>query len=476
MTDNSEKKSKLEEKLGFSRKPAWEIWDKKTKDKAFDFAEAYKEFLNFSKTERLAVEKSQEIAKDAGFQEIERFKRKDLSCGISLFATNREKNIILAKIGEKPLSSGIKIIVAHIDSPRIDLKLTPLYEEETLAFFKTQYYGGIKKYQWPTTPLALHGVIVTKDGKKIKVDIGEKDEEPIFIITDLLPHLAKKQMEKKLEEAIEAEELNLLVGSLPLVEEKEAKEKVKLGILKILNEKYGIVEEDLVSAELEAVPAGAAQDLGWDKGLIAGYGHDDRSCSFSALKALLEVEKPEYTSLVFLVDKEETGSASNTGITSLFFYDFVSRLLQLEQKEKVFEQDLRKVLVNSQAISADVTAALDPTFKDVSDPKNAARLGYGIALERYTGAKGKYSTSEASAEYVAKIRQIFDKNKIVWQPATLGKVDIGGGGTVAMFLARFNLEIIDCGVPLLNMHAPFEIASKADLYSTFQAYLAFFGE
>ncbi|MGB9707128.1 MAG: aminopeptidase, partial [Microgenomates group bacterium] len=435
----------------------------------------YKKFLSQAKTERLVVKFIAEEAKRRGFREIG-FRPKKLDKRI--FLINRDKSIILAVKGQKCLKEGVRILAAHIDSPRIDLKATPLYEEEKIAFFKTHYYGGIKPYQWPALPLAIYGVVIKENGQKIEIAVGDKPGEPVFILTDLLPHLAEKQLEKKLAEAIEGENLNLLVGAW---EEKgkdksgedKSRDLVKQKILKILNQRYGLIEEDIFSADLEIVPAGEARDGGWDESLVVGYGQDDRVCTYACWQAFLEVSKPPYTTVLMLLDREEIGSEGVTGATSSFIKDFLASLLAAEEP-KASENDLRDMLAVSKAISADVTAALDPNFKDVSDPITAPRLGAGLAVEKHTGGKGKTFVSEASAEYTAWIRRILNKAGVIWQPAAgIGKVDLRGGGTVAMFFARHNIEVIDAGVPLLNMHAPFEVAHKGDIYSAFEGYKAF---
>ena len=475
-----EKQVSLEEKLVYKPQHCFEVWDEKPKKTCANFAEDYKEFVSAAKTERLAVKATQELALRAGFSDYNKFLKngRTFSPGEKVFLDNRGKTIVLAKRGLRPLTDGLRLVMAHIDSPRLDFKLRPLYEEGGLAIFATHYYGGIKKYQWTALPLAIYGVVVKKDGTWAEVRIGDSPDDPVFMVSDLLPHLAKKQLEKKLEEAIEAEKLNLVVGNEPLSDDGEIKEKVKLNILKILYQKYDIREEDLISAELSAVPVGPARDLGWDRSMISAYGHDDKVCAFPALRALFDQRQiPEYTSLVVLFDKEETGSRSNTGATSLFLYDFVGRLLEGDPSTGSTSLPqgggIREIFRNSEAISADVTAAFNPDYKEVHDEKNAAKLGYGVSVSRYAGRGGKKGTSEASAEYVARIRKIFDEAGVVWQPAMMGKIDIGGGGTIAVFLAEYNLDIIDIGLPLLNMHAPFEIASKADLYSAYQAYSAF---
>ncbi len=471
-------KSTLEEQLSYSPKSCWKVWDSKTKKKCSNFAEDYKEFVSAAKTERLAVKAGKELALRRGYSDFKDFERsgRNFSPGEKIFASNRGKTLVLVQRGKKPITQEMRLVMAHVDSPRLDFKLRPLYEDSGLALFATHYYGGIKKYQWPALPLALYGVIVKKDGSWAELRLGDEPNDPVFMVSDLLPHLAEEQLEKKLKEAIEAEKMNLVVGNEPFLDDDKVEEQIKLNILNILNQKYDIKEEDLISAELEAVPMGAARDLGFDRSLISAYGHDDRVCAYPALRSLLDQnEVPEHTSVVVLYDKEETGSRSNTGATSLFLYDFIGRLLELDPELEAgkFDHQIRKALRNSEAISADVTAGINPSYKDVHDEKNAAKLGYGVALQRYTGKKGKRGTSEATAEYTAKIRALFDQAEVLWQPAMLGKVDVGGGGTIAVFVAEYNLDIIDIGVPLLNMHAPFEIASKADIYSAYQAYSAF---
>ena len=456
----------------FEKKFAFDIWDKKTISQAFRFAEEYKKFLTQNKTERKVVEWVEKEALKRNYKKIDTFKKSNFKIGKErkFYSINRNKSIILGNLGKKDILNGLKLILAHIDSPRLDLKLQPLYEKEHLAFLKTHYYGGIKKYHWPAIPLAIYGVIVRQNGKIINIEIGDKENEPVLMITDLLPHLSGKQLEKALYNAIEAEELNLLIGSIGV---RKGKEKIKNNILQILNRKYKITEEDLISADLEVVPAGPCRDLGIDSSFIAGYGQDDRICAFCAINALFEATGSDQTRVVALVDREETGSEGATGATSNFIIDFIGELLYF-QRRKYNENYLRDALSLSKAISGDVTCGFDPDYQSVFDPENTARLGAGVVIEKYTGRGGKFYTSEATAEYVSYIRNIFNKAKVNWQTGGLGKVDIGGGGTIAMFLARHNMDIIDCGPALLSMHAPFEISHKADLYSTFKAYLAFF--
>jgi len=381
--------------------------------------------------------------------------------------------LVLAVLGQDLLADGFRLIMSHIDAPHLDVKVNPLYEDAQLAFLKTHYYGGIKKYHWPTIPLALHGLVVLTNGKKVEIDIGDQPDDPIFMITDLLPHLAKKtQMQKVLSEAITGEELNVLVGSLPVKAEK-VKGKIRLAILEYLHKTYGLTAEDFFSAELQVTPAGQARDLGFDRSMIAAFGQDDRVCSYACLQAFLVSQPNRQTQICLWIDREEIGSEGATGAQSMFIENFIAELLEKSGCISSFKH-VSQVLSLSQALSGDVTAALDPDYKDVHDQMNVAKLGSGTALEKYTGHGGKYGTSDASAEFVQKLRTIFNQRKVMWQTAGLGKIDEGGGGTIAMFLAKRNLEVIDIGVPILNMHAPMEISSKADVYSTYQAYLAFY--
>ncbi len=456
----------LRDRLTVSPKLVWDVSDQAQRDAIFAYGEDYKAFLDRAKTEREAVDEIQRQAGDRGFVELI-----NGSAGPRNFYTHKGKTIVLAVQGRRPLTDGLRLVASHIDSPRLDLKQYPLYEDTDLAFLKTQYYGGIKKYQWLARPLAIHGVVLKPDGRRVDLKLGEEPADPVFTVLDLLPHLAKKaQMDKKVTEAFEGEKLNVLVGSLPLGDS-ETKERFKLYLLKHLEERYGIGEEDFVSAELELVPAGPARDLGWDRSLVGAYGQDDRSCAYAALAAILDPVEPEYTALALFYDKEETGSDGNTSAKCCLLEEMVELLL-----ERAGESSLarRRVLMASRAISADVTGALDPDYPEVHEKRNAARLGYGVAFSKYGGSGGKYYTSDANAEYVAWLRRIFQEHGVIWQAGQLGKVDEGGGGTIAKFLAVHGLEIIDCGTPLLSMHSPFEVASKADLYMTFKAYQAFF--
>lgn len=463
--------------LIFKKRYAFDHWDERTTFLAFNFAQGYKRFLSNCKTERRVINWTAKEAEQKGFKKLGNIggfsERPNLLENRRFYNINRGKSIMMARFGKRKITDGLRIVMAHADSPRIDLKSQPLYEKEHLAFFKTHYYGGIKKYQWPTLPLALYGVIVKQDGTAVDVEIGEREGDPIFMISDLLPHLAEKQLEKNLKDAVDAEELNLIIGSMSdSAAKKKGKIKVKKNLLKILNNKYDITEEDLVSADLELVPTGPARDLGFDASLISAYGQDDRICSYTAIQALFDAEDPEYTSLVVLVDREEIGSDGATGATSNFIVDFIGELLHLEHGQ-YNENYLRDILTASKAISADVTAGFDPDYPDVFDEYNAARLGAGIAVEKYTGRKGKAHTSEATAEYLAYIRKIYNEADVYWQTGGLGKVDIGGGGTIAMYLSRYNIDVIDSGPALLSMHAPFEVSSKADVYSAYLAYRAF---
>ena len=369
-------------------------------------------------------------------------------------------------IGTDPLESGIRLSAAHIDSPRLDLKQCPLYEDSELALFKTHYYGGIKKYQWTVLPLALHGVIVKKDGTSVPVTVGEDENDPIFCVTDLLPHLAQEQVKRTLGQGIKGEELNILIGSRPFRSD-EGSDLVKLRIMQILNEKYGITEADFLSAELEAVPAGKARDLGFDRSMIGAYGHDDRVCAYPALAALLAAEHPQHTAVLILTDKEEIGSEGNTGLCSSYFHDFMKDL------SAAFGTQAHTVFAASQCLSADVTAAYDPTFSDVNDRKNCAYLNCGVCMMKFTGARGKSGSSDASAEFVGKMRTLFDEAGVIWQTGELGKVDAGGGGTVAAYLANLNIDTVDLGVPVLSMHAPLEVVSKLDVFMCYEAIRAF---
>ena len=433
-------------------------------EKADSYCEGYKAFLDAAKTEREAVSEAVKMAERKGFVPFEQGKKYEK--GAKVYFNNRGKTIALAVIGEEAVEKGVSITAAHVDSPRLDLKPNPLYEDSDLALFKTHYYGGIKKYQWTVTPLAIHGVFALRNGEVIGVSIGEKDDEPKFVIGDLLPHLATEQSKRTLNEGIKGEELNVLVGSHPFKSD-EGSELVKLNIVKLLNEKYGIVEGDFLSAELEMVPAFKACDIGFDRTLIGGYGQDDRVCAYPALTAILEVENPKKTAIAILADKEETGSAGNTGLES----DFLRFVIG--DRAKMQGGDATVALRNSKCLSADVNAALDPTFPEVMERKNASMVNYGVVVTKYTGARGKSGTSDASAEYVAEVLALLDKADIIWQTGELGKVDAGGGGTVAQYIANMGVDVIDLGVPVLSMHAPFETTAKLDVYMCYRAMYEF---
>ena len=467
MSEETEGK-KLKEKLFNKKENGWLGVDEEKEKAIIKFSDEYIYFLNRGKTERECAEFTKKMLDENGFKCICEFET--LKPGDKVYYINRDKSVYAAVIGKEKLENGLNIIGAHIDSPRLDLKPNPLYEDGGFAYFKTHYYGGIKKYQWTTIPLALHGVIVKTNGEKINVNIGENDEDPIFTITDLLPHLAQEQMERKLKEGVKGEDLNLLIGSIPF-NDKEVNEKVKLNILSILNKKYGIVEADFLSSELEIVPAFKARSLGFDSSMVAGYGQDDRVCAYTTIRALLDVHEPEKTAVCILSDKEEIGSVGNTGMESLVFDYFISEILN-----KVGENRpdlIRKVFCNSRMLSSDVDAGFDPIYASVSDTKNAGYLGKGIALVKYTGARGKSGASDANAEFVAEIRNMMETNKIAYQLTELGKVDIGGGGTIAYILANKGVDVIDCGVPVLSMHAPYEVTSKFDVYCAYETYRAF---
>jgi len=465
----AKKKTKeIEKTLKLSPKPVWDVLTQKERKTALDFSKGYKKFLDAARTEREAVREIVTMAKAKGFSETPSKKP------LKYLKINREKSIALAVIGKKPLTEGFRIVTSHIDAPRLDLKQNPLYEDVDLALLRTHYYGGIKKYQWVAIPLAIHGTIIKKDGTKLNLVLGEDDKDPVFTICDLLPHLSHKTQDtKKLRDAIVGEKLTILVGSIPFPDE-EAKERFKLNILDILNKRWGLVEEDFLSAEIEVVPAFKTRDVGFDESLIGGYGQDDRVCAYCSLQAILSVEKqPEWTSIALFLDKEEIGSDGNTGAKSTFLELVVSDLFRLQKKNPTSEA-LRQALFNAKALSADVNGAINPNYQDVHEKQNAARLGYGVCVTKFTGSGGKYNANDASAEYVGEIRRLFNENGVVWQMAELGKVDEGGGGTIAKYLAEYGMDMIDCGTVLLGMHSPFEISSKMDVYETFKAYKVFY--
>ncbi len=447
-------------------KNTWEKY-KDNLNEVMEYNEGYKDYISKNKTERACVKDSIRLAKEKGFKPLDSFET--LKPGDKVYVNNRDKNIALFVIGNKPLTEGMRILGAHIDSPRMDLKQNPLYESEGFVLADTHYYGGVKKYQWVTIPLSLYGVVAKKDGTVVDVVIGEDDNDPVVGISDLLIHLAAEQLDKKAAKVIEGENLDVTLGNMPLVgEEKDA---VKANILKLLKDKYDIEEEDFVSAEIEVVPSGKARDYGLDRSMIAGYGHDDRVCAYTSLTAILDMDVCDYTCCTILVDKEEIGSVGATGAQSLFFENTVGEML-VKMGIDSFVQT-RLTLSRSKMLSSDVSAGVDPLFVSVNDKKNAAYLGNGIVFNKYTGARGKSGSNDASAEYVARIRAVMDESKIHYQTAELGKVDLGGGGTIAYILGNYNMDVIDAGIAVLNMHAPMEIVSKVDVYETYQAYKAF---
>lgn len=461
-------------------KNAWEKYPEgEERKKVMEFAESYRKFISACKTERECVKELEERARQAGFRRLdERMEQGGrLSPGDRVYATQMGKAMALFVIGRQGAESGMNILGAHIDSPRLDLKQVPLYEDTELALLDTHYYGGVKKYQWVTLPLALHGVFVKKNGEAVTVSVGDKPEDPVFGISDLLIHLSGEQMEKKAAKVIEGEKLDLLIGSIPLrteEEKKEAKDAVKANILRILEETYGIEEDDFLSAEIEAVPAGEARDYGFDRSMIMGYGHDDRVCAYPSFEALLDMKEPEKTCVCLLVDKEEIGSVGATGMQSRFFEDTVAELLNLEGEYS--DLKLRRAMRRSKMLSSDVSAAFDPNYPEVTEKRNAAYFGKGLVFNKYTGSRGKSGSNDANAEYMAEIRNILDGRNIFFQTSELGKVDQGGGGTIAYILANYGMQVIDSGVAVLNMHAPWEIISKADLYEALLGYRAFLEE
>lgn len=457
--------------MEYKRKNVWLNIDDNQKTELEEISKDYINFLNTAKTERLAAKEIVRRAKENGFVDInKKIEAKTLKSGDKVYAINKNKGVALFVIGKEDIENGMAIIGAHTDSPRLDLKPIPVAEDTNLAYFRTHYYGGIKKYQWTTIPLALHGVIYTKDGQMVEIAIGEEDNEPVFTISELLIHLSKKIMAKAAGEAIEGEQLKILVGSIPLNDEDD--NPVKKNILKILNEKYGIEEEDFITAEFEVVPAIKARNAGLDNSMILGHGHDDRICSYSALNAILSVENPNKTLVGLFVDKEEIGSKGATGMYSQFFENTVLELLNINDKANLLT--FKRALSNSKVLSADVTAAYHPNFKDVSEFDNAAQFGCGVALTKYTGSGGKNNSNDANAEYLQEVRSAFDKENVIYQTGELGAVDAGGGGTIAYILAQYNMDVVDCGTPVISMHAPTELISKADLYSTCKAYKAFY--
>ena len=457
--------------LSYSPENVNEKFTEELKDAAYNYCDAYKAFLSVSKTEREAALFAKKAAAENGFVPLS--EKESLKPGDKVYVTNAGKAIFMAVIGKENISNGVSLVGAHIDSPRIDLKSRPLFEDENMAWLRTQYYGGIKKYQWPTVPLAMHGVICKTDGTKVVLNVGEKEDDPVFTITDLLPHLSENQNQQTLPKAFNADNFHILFGSLPKGGE-DIKEKVKFNVLCLLNELYGITEEDFTSAEIEFVPSGRARDVGLDRSMVGSYGQDDRVCAYAVLKAIFDIAAvPEKTAVCLLVDKEEIGSMGQTGMQSRFFEMVMGEMIA-KQEGSCPANVLNTALYKSECLSADVGASYDPHFPEVADRQNAAFAGCGVLVCKYTGGRGKSSSSEANAEFAAKIRRLFNENGVLWQNGELGKVDVGGGGTIAQYVANLGLNVIDCGTPILCMHSPFEISNKFDCYMTYKAYKAFF--
>ena len=460
----------LFEELTLKRKNVYEEISDKEKKKMLDICEEYRRFISYHKTERECVKGIICAAQEFGYVPLE--SKDTLKAGDKVYAVNRGKNVFMAVIGNEDITNGVNIAGAHVDSPRLDLKQNPLYESTDMALLKTHYYGGLKKYQWTAIPLAIHGVVITSDGEKHEISIGEGKNDPVFCVTDLLPHLAREQMSKKMSEGIEGEKLNVLIAGMPYNDD-EVKEKVKLTALKYLNDKYGMCEKDFQSAEIEIVPAGEARNVGLDESFIGGYGQDDRVCAFTTLKGILDIENPKRTAVAFFADKEEIGSMGNTGAQSSFMSMVIAEIAE-KMTGKCSVTDYNKVITNSACMSSDVTAAVDPNYEGVTEKNNASFAGYGVALMKYTGSGGKYNSSDANAEFVYGIGKIMDDNGVIWQTGELGKVDQGGGGTIAQYVANLNMDVIDCGVPVLSMHSPFEVTAKSDIYMAYKAYKAFY--
>lgn len=463
------------------RKNAWEKYPENAREELLRFGENYRQFISNCKTERECVKSMVALAKEAGFRDLEEVLKEGqgLQAGDKVYAVNKGKALAAYIIGKQPIEQGMNILGAHIDSPRLDLKQNPLYEDTEMALLDTHYYGGVKKYQWVTLPLALHGVIAKKDGSVVEVNIGDKPGDPVVGVSDLLIHLASEQMEKKASKVIEGENLDVLIGSIPGAEEDEkgekVKERVKANILNILTKEYGVEEEDFLSAEIEVVPAGEARDYGLDRSMVMGYGHDDRVCAYPSFLAMLDLkETPERTSVCLLVDKEEIGSVGATGMQSRFFENMTAEVMNAAGQYS--EITLRRALANSKVLSSDVSAAFDPNYPSVSEKKNAAYFGKGLVFNKYTGSRGKSGSNDANAEYIGHLREILDRNEVAYQTSELGKVDQGGGGTIAYILANYGMEVIDSGVAVLNMHAPWEIISKVDLYEAYRGYIVFLKE
>lgn len=473
-SERTKKKNDIDNKYEELTYKTTNAWDNPHFDKKCINAliEDYKAFMNKAKTEREFIKESVALAKKNKFKNLDEISEGSLKPGDKVYRVVKDRLMLLSVIGQRPAEEGTRIVGAHVDSPRIDIKQNPLYESTDMVFFKTHYYGGIKKYQWLAIPLALHGVIIKADGTKVEINIGEEDDDPVFTITDLLPHLAKDQVSQKVSEAFKGENMNALIGSEPIGNEDD-KDRFKNNILKLLNDKYGIVEEDLVSSELQLVPAFKARDVGFDRSMVGAYAHDDRICAYPALMAILETKKPEYTAITYLTDKEEIGSVGNTGAESRALENFIADLCAFTTKKQYSDRLVRASLDRSKMLSADVNAAMDPNYEGTHDRLNAGYLGKGIAIMKYSGSRGKSGASDASAEYLGEIRRLFNENNIPWHITELGAVDKGGGGTIAMMIANLGVDVIDVGVPILSMHSPFEVASKADIYAAYRGYCVF---
>lgn len=455
--------------LLLKRDNAWDILGAEKRKEIFSFSEDYKKFLDEGKTERECVDAAVKLLKTYGYKNLE--KKQSVKAGDKVYKKIHGKGLLAAVVGKEDLSLGMNILGAHIDSPRVDLKPMPLYEDEEMAFLKTHYYGGIKKYQWSTMPLALHGIIFNRKGEKLSVTIGEDDHDPIFTINELLIHLSQEQMTRKGTEVVKAEEMNVLVGGIP-VDDKEEKQRVKAAVLHLLYDKYGITEKDFISAEFELVPAHKAKDVGFDRSFIGAYGQDDRVCAYTALRALCEIEKPEKTCVCMLSDKEEVGSGGNTGAQSRL-YENALRMLMVKCDGSLDSYKYYQCIENSKMLSSDVTAAFEPSYASAYDKLNSSFAGKGVCLMKYTGARGKSGCNDANSEFFSEVTRLFDKKEIVWQTGELGRVDLGGGGTIAVYMANLGMNVIDCGVPVLSMHSPLEVTSKADVYCTYAGFKAF---
>lgn len=458
-------------KLNYEKKNIWEELSEKEIDEIFEYGERYKNFLDNAKIEREATVTIIEKAKENGYVSLDEALKGKIKKGDKIYLNNKNKSVIMMVVGDD-ITEGMNILGSHIDSPRLDLKQYPVYEEGHMAYFKTHYYGGVKKYQWTTLPLALHGTAFTKDGKKLDIVIGEKEEDPIFYISDLLIHLSKDQRKKTMDEGITGEQLNVIIGHRSYKGKDEEKSPIKDSILEYLNKEYGLVEEDFLVAELTIVPSGKARDVGFDRSLIASYGHDDKVCAYASLEAMLKVESPKRTAVSLFVDKEEIGSVGNASMGANYFHNMVAEILN-NQFENYSDVLLRRAFANSKVLSADVTVAFDPNFAEVTEKNNVALMGHGVAIAKYTGSGGKFGSNDANTEFLQELRTLFNENGVIWQTGELGKIDQGGGGTIAFILAGYGAEVVDIGTAMLSMHAPIELLSKADAYMTSKAYEVF---